>query len=231
MLHKKRIFAIIPARGGSKGLPKKNILEASGKPLIAWTISEAQKSKYIDRLILSSDDSEIIEIAKKWGCEVPFVRPKRLATDEATTIAAVFHAMKSLSQEYDYVVLLQPTSPLRKVADIDQCIEFCNTQNAPACVSVTEADKNPYWMFQIHEDKHMTPAIDSSGLKLRRQNLPIFYTLNGAVYVAKWDWLLKEKTFLTKDTIAYIMEKESSLDIDTKLDFDFFKFLTKSNSS
>ena len=125
MLNGKTILAIIPARGGSKGIPRKNIKPLAGKPLIAWTIEEAKKSKYIDRLILSSEDEEIIRIAKKWGCEVPFVRPKEFAEDETSGIEPILHAIETLSEKYDYVCLLQPTSPLRTVNDIDGCIKKC----------------------------------------------------------------------------------------------------------
>lgn len=116
-------LAIIPARGGSKGVPRKNIRNLAGKPLIAWTIEEAKKSKYINRVILSSDDNEIIEIAKNYNCEVPFVRPKNIAEDNTPGIDPVLHAIKQCPG-YDYVVLLQPTSPLRTVEDIDGCIRY-----------------------------------------------------------------------------------------------------------
>lgn len=122
MINNKKILAIIPARGGSKGLPRKNIRELAGKPLIAWTIEAGRKSKYIDRLIVSSEDFEIIEVAKKYGAEIPFVRPKHLAEDESLGLDPVFHALRELPG-YDIVVLLQPTSPLRLTEDIDACIE------------------------------------------------------------------------------------------------------------
>lgn len=123
-----KILAIIPARGGSKGVPRKNIRDLAGKPLIAWTIEEAKKSKYITRLILSSEDEEIIEAAKKYGCEVPFVRPIELAQDNTPGIEPVLHAIEKCPG-YDYVLLLQPTSPLRTVEDIDGCIEFLLNKN------------------------------------------------------------------------------------------------------
>ncbi len=225
MIDHKKVLAIIPARGGSKGLPRKNILPVQGRPLIAWTIVEARKSKYVDHLVLSSEDEEIINIAKKWGCEAPFIRPKSLATDDATTIDVIFHTMKTIGTTYDYVVLLQPTSPLRRAVDIDKCVEICNSKNIPACVSVTEADKSPYWMFRLDENAKLDPLIDSSGLTTRRQDLPRVYTLNGAVYVAEWQWLLENETFLTHETAAYIMPKEKSIDIDNKFDFNFFKYI------
>ncbi|KOR32311.1 acylneuraminate cytidylyltransferase [Achromatium sp. WMS3] len=219
MIQNKTVLAIITARGASKRLPRKNVLELAGKPLIAWTITEAKSSKYIDRLILSSEDEEIIEVAKKWGCEVPFIRPVELAQDETSSMDVIFHALDTISEKYDYVVLLQPTSPLRTTQDIDACIEKCIQKDAPACVSVTEPNKNPYWMFTLKADETITPLITNNYNLQRRQELPKAYALNGAVYVADSLWLAKNKSFLTKDTIVYIMPNERSIDIDCKLDF------------
>ena len=227
MIDHKSILAIIPARGDSKGLPRKNILPVKNKPLIAWTITEAQKSKYIDRLILSSDDEEIIAVAKEWGCDVPFTRPQHLATDEAQSMDVLFHVMETIKETYDYIVLLQPTSPLRQVIDIDNCLKLCNSKNVPACVSMTETDKNPYWMFQLNENSHIQPIMAKKEFASRRQDLPKIYALNGAVYVAEWSWLKKNKTFLTDETTGYIMPKERSIDIDTELDLTIFKAITK----
>ena len=152
MIKDKTVLAIIPARGGSKGVPLKNIRDVGGKPLIAWTIMEGKKSKYIDRLILSSEDERIINVAKKLGCEVPFTRPSSLAQDETPSIDVIVHAVQTIPEKYDYIVLLQPTSPLRKVTDIDNCIEQCLQKNAKACVSVTEPEKSPFWMYKIDEN-------------------------------------------------------------------------------
>lgn len=214
---KPKILAIIPARGGSKGVPRKNIRELAGKPLIVWTIEEAKKSKYIDRLILSSEDDEIIEVAKQYGCEVPFKRPIELAQDDTPGISPVLHAIKQIPS-YDYVVLLQPTSPLRKVEDIDACIEKLFSTDADFCVSVTEPEKSPYWMYKIEHEK-MVPLLPQDELVTRRQDLPKIYTLNGAVYVAKINSLVEKKSFITTNTVAYVMSQEQSFDIDTIVDF------------
>lgn len=213
-----KILAIIPARGGSKGVPRKNIRDLAGKPLIAWTIEEAKKSKYITRLILSSEDKEIIEVAKKYGCEVPFVRPIELAQDNTPGIEPVLHAIEKCPG-YDYVLLLQPTSPLRTVEDIDGCIEFLLNKKLDFCVSVTEAEKSPYWMYKIDNDGQMNLLIEQEELVYRRQDLPPVYMLNGAIYIAKVEKLLEEKSFLTQNTKAFIMCRENSFDIDTELDF------------
>lgn len=211
------VLAIIPARGGSKTVPRKNVKEIAGKPLIAWTIEAAKKSKYIDRLVLSSEDPEIIDVAQSWGCEVPFIRPAELARDDTPGMDPIIHTIQNL-ENYDYMVLLQPTSPLRNVSDIDQCIEMCVLKNSNVCVSVSETEKSPYWMFSLENNFTMTSILSAKDTNLRRQDLPTFVALNGALYVAKCDWLLLNKTFVTNETIAYQMPKERSIDIDTEYD-------------
>ena len=212
------ILAIIPARGGSKGIPLKNIREVGRKPLIAWTIEEAQKSKFLDRLILSSDDGKIIQVAKEYGCEVPFIRPSELAQDDTPGIEPVLHAIVSLSEKYDYVVLLQPTSPLRSVEDIDKCIEACVVSGCKACVTVTQSEQSPYWMYSIADSGYMVPVVKVADKYCRRQELPTAYVLNGAVYVARTEWLKQTKEFVADETRAIIMPAERSIDIDTEQD-------------
>lgn len=224
MIGDKKVLAIIPARGGSKGVHRKNIREVAGKPLIAWTIEEAKKSKYIDRLILSSEDEEIIDIARKWGCDVPFVRPDELAQDDTPGIAPVLHAI-SMLPGYEIVMLLQTTSPLRTVADIDGCLEYLVANKASACVSVTEAEQSPYWMYTLGNGGDMQALIPAETTFTRRQDLPNIYTLNGAVYVAKSDWLCQHRTYVAEGTLGYVMARERSLDIDTELDVQIFSFL------
>ncbi|MGI6555687.1 MAG: cytidylyltransferase domain-containing protein [Bacillota bacterium] len=225
MIKDKTVLAIIPARGGSKGVPLKNIRDVGGKPLIAWTIMEGKKSKYIDRLILSSEDERIINVAKKLGCEVPFTRPSSLAQDETPSIDVIVHAVQTIPEKYDYIVLLQPTSPLRKVTDIDNCIEQCLQKNAKACVSVTEPEKSPFWMYKINENGYMIPLVNLNKRTTRRQDLPTVYALNGAVYVAQCKWLLEARSFLTSDTIPYFMPRDRSFDIDSEIDLIICDFL------
>lgn len=218
MVNDRSVLAIIPARGGSKGVPRKNIRPLAGRPLIAWTVAEARESRYIDRLILSSDDEEIIRVGREAGCEAPFVRPAELARDDTPGIEPVLHALEMLPG-YDYVVLLQPTSPLRTAGDIDRCIELCRRLDAPACVSVTEPDKSPYWMYSLAEGERMVPLLARPEGFNRRQDLPPAYVLNGAVYVAQTDWLRRGRSFLSPETVGCVMAKDHSLDIDTELDF------------
>lgn len=222
---KPKILAIIPARGGSKGVPRKNIRDLAGKPLIAWTIEEAKRSKYIDRLILSSEDDEIIEVAKQYGCEVPFKRPLELAQDDTPGIEPVLHAIEQCPG-YDYVVLLQPTSPLRTAEDIDGCIEKLLNSDADFCVSVTEPDKSPYWMYTL-ENERLIPLLPQEEFVARRQELPKVYALNGAVYVGKQDALLKSKSFIMDSTLISVMNRKNSVDIDTELDFELCSYLKR----
>lgn len=227
MILGKSILGIIPARGGSKGIPRKNITNVAGKPLIAWTIEAAKGSKYLDRLIISSEDDEIISVALQWGCEAPFVRPKKLAQDSTPGIEPVIHALKTLPEQYDYVVLLQPTSPLRTNFDIDGCIEKCIEHRAKACVSVSEVEQNPYWMYLINEKDILYPLHPENEKYKRRQDLPRVFGLNGAVYVAESKWLLQSNTFITEETVAYIMPRERALDIDTEIDLAIANIIIK----
>ena len=210
------ILAVIPARGGSKGVLRKNVRDLAGKPLIAWTIEEAGKSAYIDRLVVSTEDQEIADISAQWGGEVPFLRPYDLARDDTPGIAPVIHMLTTIRPQYDLVVLLQPTSPLRAVEDIDGAIELLYNQKAKACVSVVEPDKSPYWMFSLDAKNQLVPLLE--GDYACRQDIPVAYALNGAVYVAEVSWLLQNNTFLSPETCAYIMPQERSLDIDTETD-------------
>ncbi|PJO41192.1 acylneuraminate cytidylyltransferase family protein [Lysinibacillus xylanilyticus] len=221
---KPKVLAIIPARGGSKGVPRKNIKELAGKPLIEWTIEEAKKSKYIDRIIVSSEDKEILQVAQKFGADVPFVRPANLAEDTTAGIEPVLHALEHFS-DYEYVVMLQPTSPLRLVEDIDGCIEQLLQENAEFCVSVCEVGQSPYWMYTLDSSTKMQPLLKEQTLITRRQDLPKVYTLNGAIYLANIDLLKQTRNFITEETIAYVMPVERSYDIDTEEDFKICEYL------
>lgn len=210
-----RALAVIPARGGSKGVPRKNVRAVGGKPLIAWTIEAAQGSKYLDRVVLSSEDDEIMRVAAAHGCEVPFRRPAALAEDDTPGIEPVFDALARLPG-YDLVVLLQPTSPMRSSADIDRALELCVEREAPSCVSVAPAAQSPYWMFTMDETR-LRPLMGAA-LPERRQQLPAAYSLNGAVYVARIDWLQASRTFVAEGTVAHVMPPERSIDIDDEID-------------
>ncbi|MGX4803496.1 acylneuraminate cytidylyltransferase family protein [Bradyrhizobium guangdongense] len=220
MIEHRRVLGLIPARGGSKGLPGKNILTVGGRPLLQWSIDAARQSRYIDRLVLSSDDPAIMRIAASAGCEVPFRRDDELASDEASSIDVVVDALNRLPG-YDIVVLLQPTSPLRTVADIDGAIEQLVSSRAPACVTICEAETHPYWIFRLDDSRRLARFAEPPGdMPLRRQDLPTAWSLNGAVYVAECSWFLKNQTFLSSATVGYPMPADRSLDIDTAEDFE-----------
>lgn len=223
MINGKSVLAIIPARGGSKGIPRKNVRDLYNKPLIAWTIEEAKKSKYIDRLIVSTDDYEIKKVSEKYDCEVPFMRPTELAQDDTPGIEPVIHAISQLP-EYDLIVLLQPTSPLRLVDDIDGVIEQSANNHFIPCVSIAEVEKTPYWMYRLDKNYTMIPVLGDANYT-RRQDVPKIYELNGAVYVALKETIITERSFITSNTVGYIMPKERSIDIDTELDFNIAELI------
>ena len=220
MYTNKTFLAIIPARGGSKRLPRKNILDLCGKPLIAYTIEAALKSKYIDKVIVSSDDDEILNISLNFGAET-IKRPVELASDTATTFDAIKHTIDNF-EKYDYIVLLQPTSPLRNENHIDEAIELLEEKQADAIVSVCEMDHSPLWSNTLPEDGNMRGFLREEILNKRSQDLEKYYRLNGAIYICKTDKLLENKSFFLKDNIfAYIMDRKSSIDIDEEIDFLF----------
>lgn len=223
-----KLIAIITARGGSKGLPRKNVLAVAGKPLIAWTIDAALKSKSVNQTVLSSDDDEIIKTAMEWGCSAPFRRPVQLASDEASSIDVVLHALDQFPQ-YEFVVLLQPTSPLRSSEDIDAAFKLMQINGAPSCVSVCEVEQSPYWMYRLTEEGRLEKLLPEKTTATRRQDLPSVYMLNGAIYIARVDWLRETKTFLGEGCVAYRMPIERSLDIDTKDEFDAFRWKMEGN--
>jgi len=230
----KTILGVIPARGGSKGLSRKNIKILFGKPLIAWTIEQALASKYLDRLIVSTEDEEIAEVSKKYGAEVPFIRPKELAEDNAKGIDVVLHAIDWLKKndrrkQYDLIILIQPTSPLRKSDDIDKAIELLFLKKAKAIVSVCEIDHHPLWANTLPEDGCMKDFIRREVMKKNRQELVKFYRLNGAIYLAYRDYIKEQESFLGEKTFAYIMPRESSIDIDDEIDFELAQILMKND--
>ena len=161
MIGNGKVLAVIPARGGSKGLPGKNILPVGGKPLIAYSIDAARACAAVDRVIVSSDDDAIIAAARACGCDVPFRRPDELATDTAASIDVILHALDQVPG-YDYVVLLQPTSPLRTAADIDAACERLAGHGAQACVSVSPVEQSPYWMYHISDGGELKPTATKS---------------------------------------------------------------------
>lgn len=229
----KKILAIVPARAGSKGLYKKNIRTLNGKPLIAYTIEAAKKSKYIDRVIVSTEDIEFKEISKFYGAEVPFLRPDILSKDNTPSIDVIIHSLEYMKNEEkyvpDYVCLLQCTSPFRDVHCLDEAIEKLYKTETDSLVSVCKSNSNPYWM-KVIDNGNLKEFIKSDKILSRRQDLPIVYNLNGAIYICKTEILLNKKSWYTNKTIAYVMDEIKSIDIDNDLDFRFAEFMMKEMS-
>jgi CMP-N-acetylneuraminic acid synthetase len=214
-----QVVGIIPARGGSKGLPRKNVRLMCGKPMIAYTIEAALASGRLTRTIVTTEDREIRRVAGDYGAEV-IDRPPELASDSATSLDVVRHAIDRLEtggRPPDVVVLLQPTSPLRNAADISAALEISLGSRAPV-ISVTEAVHSPCWSFVIC-DGRLSPLLGEQYLSLRRQDLPRAYMPNGAVYVAESGYIKDGNGFLGPATIPYVMPGERSVDVDTEMDF------------
>jgi len=222
MIDDKQILAVIPARGGSKRLPRKNVLDLAGKPLIAWTIEAAKRSKYIDRIVVSTDDDEIAAVSKQFGADVPFMRGADLSTDEAVTIDVVMDVISKMNERYKYLVLLQPTSPLRTQHDIDGAIDQMINKGSHSVISVCRTEHSPLWCNTLDEDHSMVGFLPENVQIKRSQDLPVYYRLNGAIYLIEISVLLRleQPTFFLSDRVnAYVMPQNRSVDIDSEYDF------------
>ena len=220
------VLAIITARGGSKRLPEKNLRRLGGKPLIAWTIEAAGNSRFVDRLVLSSDDGRIIETARSLGCDVPFRRPAHLSGDRASSVDTAMHALEALETSYDWLVLLQPTSPLRRWEDIDGCLEKARAASASSCVGVSEPWTSPFLAFRIGSYERLDPLLPMDLRHVRSQDLPPTYEINGALYAARVPWFREHQTFIDENTVGYVMPQERSVNIDTQIDFALAEVLS-----
>jgi len=230
MINKRTILALIPARSGSKRLPGKNIRKFCNKPLIARTIEAAKKIRYIDKVVVSTDSNKIATIASRYGAEVPFLRPAKLSTDKAKMIDAIFHAMHFLKKQgnsYDILILLQPTSPLRSVNDVNRALQMFIKKNANAVVSVSSADHNSHITNSLPNNLSMEDFVNFSNKSKNFHNNETLYQINGALYIVKWNFLKKNKDWFSKKTYAFIMKKEHSVDIDDEIDFLFAETLAR----
>jgi len=223
MYKQKKVVAIITARGGSKGIPGKNIKPLHGKPLLDWTFEAAQSSRYLDRVVLSSEDSDIIQHAKSIGCEVPFVRPSSLATDEASSIDVVMHALDEVGAKYDYFILLQPTSPFRRARDIDCIIEQCIDQGSKIMVSVEQVKTHPMFLYKLNDG--VLRSFDPQPQQLRRQDIPPVYKHNGALYIAEISYFRKKKSFVGESVNGFVCDGAINIDLDTPSDWEYAEFI------
>lgn len=214
MINGARVLGLIPARSGSKRLPGKNIRVCAGKPMIAWTIEAALAARTIDRIVVSTDDDEIAETVSRLGAEVPFRRPDELANDTATSVDMTLHALDFLDEQFDYLVLLQPTSPLRLAEDVDGIIQYCEGADAQSCVAVSEAEVPLRLHYTIDADGHLAPMFTSENGELEKTYVP-----NGAAYVVDIPWFRQHKTFYHVTTVAFIMPESRAVDVDTEQDF------------
>jgi N-acylneuraminate cytidylyltransferase/CMP-N,N'-diacetyllegionaminic acid synthase len=234
----KNIIAIIPARGGSKSIKNKNIIDLDGKPLIYYTINQALKSKEFTKVIVSTDSLSIAKIAEKYGAEVPFLRPKNISYD-CPTEKVLIHASKYLEKyiSFDGVACLQPTSPFRKIDSIKNCAKIFRSKKYDSVITFKKVEaERPEWMFK-KKKKLMIPYINKKkingkiifGKNIARQLYEKLYKPNGSIYITKKDILYKYKSIYGFDLYGYINDEYESHDIDTNLDFEFSKFLIKSS--
>lgn len=224
MINQKKILAIIPARGGSKGLPGKNIRPLQGVPLVAWPIKAALNSRYIDRVIVSTDDANIAKIAEEYGADVPFLRPAHLAIDTSPSSDAVIHALDFCTESdgaYDYIVLLEPTSPLTESTDIDHALEMLIERDGLAIVGASQVGpSHPVYCATIGPDQFLKPFNrDSFEKPIRRQDVEDLYFFEGSLYISDVKKYRETKTFYHERTLPYVVPAWKSLEIDNLLDF------------
>jgi N-acylneuraminate cytidylyltransferase len=221
--------AFVFARGGSKGLPNKNILPFAGKPLIAWAIEHALGANWIDEVFVSTDSIEIASVAEKYGAQVPFLRPSTLATDESPEWDSWMHALNFLRNSNgvypDAFVSVPATSPLRESGDIDKCIELFNSEEVDAVITYTDSHRNPYFnMLSENSKKHLTKVIQGPHL-WRRQDAPVVYDMATVAYVISSEFALQSSSLFQGRVKGVHIPSDRAIDIDNKLDFDFAEFL------
>lgn len=229
MIQNKRVLAVIPARSGSKGIPHKNIKMLKGKPLMAYSIEAAKSSIYIDEVMVSTDSREYAEVARDWGAQVPFLRPAQLAADTSKTIEAIIHVRdeyEALGKHFDILVILQPTSPFRTALDIDGSLECFMDHDMQGLVSVRPCETPPQFIRTMKDGKLDNVLKESS--TIRRQDLPSYVEVNGAVYVNKLNELTLE-TSLNDNPIGFLMDRIHSLDIDEPIDFFMAELIMDAN--
>ena len=226
------IIAIIPARGGSKGLPHKHVLPLANKPLIAYTIEAALQSKKINRVIVTTDDKQIADISRNYGSEV-IIRSHDLSNDSTPTEPVIKHVVNLLdtsNYKPDIIVTLQPTSPLRTPQQIDDALSIILSNNVDSVIGLKEVKEHPYKMKKI-ENNYVIPFLQIKLRNNRRQDMPVLYKENGAIYITKYDLLMNENKLIGEYVKPFIMSDETSIDIDTLLDFKVVECLMESKKT
>lgn len=221
-MNTEKLLGIVPARGGSKGLPKKNIRLLDGQPLLTYSVRAGLESKYVDDVIVSSEDNEILEIAKKCGANV-LKRPDELATDTASAELLIKHVIEAQLEKgvsYRYAILLQPTSPLRTSAHVDQAFEKLLSENASSLISVVEYEYTPFKCFVINKDNTLQGLFNNATPFMNRQELPPCYLSNGAIYIFETEKFIRNMSFYQEPCVPFIMNKLESIDIDTLSDLE-----------
>lgn len=217
-----KILGVVPARGGSRGIPRKNIRPLCGRPLLAWTADVARAAASLDRVVLTTDDPEIAAVGREVGLEVPFLRPAELARDDTPGVAPVVHALDWLAEHDGYradaVMLLQPPSPLRRVEHIEEAVALFERSGADCVMSVCQPDYHPYWM-KVIRDGVVAPFMTEGARYNARQELPPVYRTNGAIYLARAALVRDRKTFELDRTVPYVMAREDSVNIDDEFDW------------
>lgn len=228
MINNNRVLAWIPARGGSKGIKDKNIRNLCGKPLIAYTIDAAKNSKYVDKIMVSTDNERIAEIAKKYGAWVPSLRPADLAGDHSKTIDVVLHTLEllwSMKERFDFFCILQPTSPLRDANDLDSAIETFVAHSKRGLVAVSSCETNPVLIRIIDKNGELERLL-SVGSTVRRQDMPKYYRVNGSIYINRVDEITKDTSF-NDNPIPFVIEDSHSVDIDEPVDLVIAEYILK----
>lgn len=224
-----RVLYVITARGGSKGVPGKNIREIGGLPLIAYKIIAAQKCRYENRIIVSTDDEEIAQISRRYGADVPFMRPAELASDSAGSMDVVEHATRWIAEndihKYDYVCLLEPSSPFATFEDLNKALDLIISSNADTLLGMKESEVSTRFIHELDSKGGLSFFYDAikSMKDVSRQAQKKQYTLNGCMYIAKWDYFKKNKLFHSTNSVPYIMPAEQSVEIDSLADFYYAK--------
>ncbi|MDR1701107.1 MAG: acylneuraminate cytidylyltransferase family protein [Lachnoclostridium sp.] len=228
MKEQDKILALIPARGGSKGIKNKNIVSLCGKPLISYTIEAAKRCEYVDDIVVTTDSEQIAETARMYGAKVPFLRPKELAEDTSPTIDAVIHALKELNKmarSYDVLVLLQPTSPLRKSEDIRLALDAFYEHKKKGLLSVSPVRDSPVLIRSMNEDCELKPLLSESGT-VRRQDMKPYVAVNGGIYINAVSDISKETSF-NDNPVGFLMEEDQAVDVDCERDLRLAEWLMK----